>query len=33
MKKYVEKFKIWSLYNRTEIIWFVVGFVVGAIIL
>ena len=33
IKKYKEKFEFWSLYYRTEIIWFVVGFVVGAIIL
>ena len=32
-KKYVEKFMIWQLHNRTEIICFVGGFVVGAIIL
>jgi hypothetical protein len=29
----LDKLKVWSLYNRTEIVWFIVGFVVGAIIL
>jgi hypothetical protein len=29
----LEKIKVWSLYYRSEIIWFVIGFVIGAIIL
>jgi hypothetical protein len=29
----IDKFKVWSLYYRAEIIWFVIGFIVGAIIL
>ena len=33
MKKFLEKLEIWSLYYRTEIIWFIAGFVTGAIIL
>ena len=32
MNKYIEKIKVWSLYYRSEIIWFVIGFVIGAII-
>jgi len=32
MKKYIEKFKVWSLYYRQEIVFFMAGFVVGAII-
>ena len=33
IKKFKERFEFWSLYYRTEIIWFVAGFVVGAILL
>jgi hypothetical protein len=33
MKKWKEKFNVWSLYYRQEIVWFIVGFIVGAIIL
>jgi|TARA_R110002012_G_scaffold266053_1_gene449545 hypothetical protein len=33
MKKWKEKFDVWSLYYRQEIVWFIVGFIVGAIIL
>jgi len=33
MKKFLERLEIWSLYYRTEIIWFIAGFVTGAIIL
>ena len=33
MKKYIDKFHVWHMVNRQEIIWFVVGFVVGAILL
>ena len=32
MNKYIEKIKVWSLYNRQEIILFVAGFILGAII-
>ena len=31
--KIKSKFNVWSLHYRTEIIWFVIGFVLGAIIL
>ena len=33
MKKYIDKFHLWHLMYRTEIICFMLGFVVGAIIL
>jgi len=33
MKKLKEKFEIWSLYYRTEIIYFIIGFITGAILL
>ena len=37
MKKIINEFKVWikfkSLYYRTEIIWFVIGFIVGAILI
>jgi len=33
MKKIKERFSIWSLYYRQEIVWFVIGFIIGAIIL
>jgi hypothetical protein len=33
MKKWIQKWEVWSLYYRQEIVWFVVGFIVGAIIL
>ena len=26
-------FSVWSLYYRQEIVWFVVGFIIGALIL
>ena len=26
-----DKIRVWSLYYRTEIIWFVIGFIIGAI--
>jgi len=32
MKKYIEKFKIWTLYYHDEIIWGVCGFILGALI-
>jgi hypothetical protein len=28
----MSKFKVWSLYYRQEIIWFVVGFILGVIV-
>jgi hypothetical protein len=37
MSKFKEKFEIWSLYYRQEIVWstigFIIGFILGAIIL
>ena len=33
MKQYVDKFMIWQLHNRREIVCFVAGLIVGAIIL
>jgi len=33
MKKLKEKFEIWSLYYRTEIVYFILGFITGAILL
>ena len=33
MNKLKEKFKVWSLYYRQEIIWFTIGFILGAICL
>ena len=32
MNKYIEKIKVWSLYNRREIVLFAAGFIIGAII-
>jgi hypothetical protein len=32
IKKYIDKFHVWHLYYRTEIICFAVGFIIGAII-
>jgi len=32
MKKYIEKFKVWSLLYRQEIVLFIAGVIVGAII-
>jgi len=28
----LKKFKVWSLYYRQEIVWFVVGFILGVIV-
>jgi len=28
----MSKFKVWSLYYRQEIVWFVVGFIIGVIV-
>jgi len=33
IKKLKQKWEIWSLYYRQEIVWFIVGFVIGAILL
>jgi hypothetical protein len=33
MKQYIDKFMIWQLHNRREIVCFVAGLIVGAIIL
>jgi|TARA_B100000963_G_scaffold241608_1_gene211383 hypothetical protein len=33
MKKIKEKLEFWSLYYRTEIVWFVAGFLVGVILI
>ena len=33
MKKLLERLEIWSLYFRQEILWFIAGFILGAIIL
>ena len=30
MKKIISKINVWSLYYRTEIVWFSIGFIVGA---
>jgi len=28
----MSKFKVWSLYYRQEIVWFIVGFIIGVIV-
>ena len=33
MKKLKERLEVWSLYYRQEILWFIAGFILGAIIL
>ena len=33
MKKLKERLEVWSLYYRQEIVWFIAGFELGAIIL
>ena len=33
MKKLKEQLAFWSLYYRQEIVWFVVGFILGAILI
>ncbi len=33
MKKIKEKLQFWSLYYRQEIVWFIVGFLVGVILI
>ena len=32
-EKIISKINVWSLYYRTEIVWFIIGFIVGVIIL
>jgi hypothetical protein len=32
IKKMFKKIDIWSLYYRTEIVWFIFGFIIGAIL-
>ena len=32
-EKLIEKFHIWSLYNRTEIVYFLGGFIIGVILI
>ena len=32
MKQYIDKFMIWQLHNRREVVCFVAGFIIGAII-
>ena len=33
MKKLKERLEVWSLYYRQEIVWFIVGFILGVIII
>ena len=33
MKKYYEKFLVWQLFYRKEIVCFIAGFIIGVIIL
>ncbi len=30
MKKYVDKFMVWQLHNRREIVFAIAGFIIGA---
>ena len=32
IKKLINKFNIWSLYYRQEIVWFIIGFILGVIV-
>ena len=32
MKQYIDKFMVWQLHNRREIVWFVAGLIIGTII-
>ncbi len=32
MKKWIQRWEVWSLYYRQEIVWFIVGFILGVII-
>jgi len=29
----IDKFRVWSLYYRSEIVWFIIGFIVGVILI
>ena len=33
IKKWISKLDIWSLYYRQEIVWCIIGFIIGALIL
>jgi len=33
IKQIIRKINTWSLYYRTEIVWFAIGFIVGALVL
>jgi len=33
MRKILQKINVWSLYYRTEIVWFAIGFIVGVILI
>jgi len=33
IKKWINKLDVWSLYYRQEIVWCIIGFVIGALIL
>ena len=33
MKKIIEKINVWSLYYRTEIVWFILGLITGVILI
>ena len=33
MKKWIQKWEVWSLYYRQEIVWFIIGFILGVIII
>ncbi len=33
MKALIRKLNTWSLYYRTEIVWFVIGFIIGGILI
>ena len=32
IKKWISKLDVWSLYYRQEIVWFIIGFVVGLVL-
>tara|TARA_X000001388_G_scaffold57378_1_gene42643 strand:- start:210 stop:311 length:102 start_codon:yes stop_codon:yes gene_type:complete len=33
MKKIINKINVWSLYYRTEIVWFSIGFIIGVVLI
>ena len=33
IKRKLNKINTWSLYYRTEIVWFAIGFIVGAVLI